>query len=314
MFTRPVTGVPAARSSQAIATIKVYAILAGLAVAALLGLLATVAWVAFTPEVPDPADTAPSAGPHAEIVARDYLAGRRTAVPVAEELDATFGGASRQVDRDERAPIAYDHVVAADASRHDLQLPDERVSYEQHRFLVADGERLFHLDVVMLLTDDGPVLAAQPSLAAAAGIDQDALPAPLDYHQAGEQLAASEEVREALTVWARAYGADDRDALRSSVGDSDASAEYVGVGGFELADDVAVLRVLPGTEEDTQVVRLQVLFADERRDGARVSAEYDLLVTQASTSLPHVVAWGPAGTTELTPTMNRIGGTAADDS
>lgn len=305
MFDRPLTAVPAQRSSSTVLRMKVYAVLGVAVLLVATSLFATVAWIAFTPEVPQAGELVPRGQAVAEIVARDFLAGRRTDVPVADEIDPTFGQLSfGQVDPATRKGIPVTSLSQLDFERQSLTSSRGTQVYEIHTFLVSSQGRLLQLDVTVLLTPDGAVLAAQPALQPYSGPQQDY--APLDYSQlvGSNGPQASQAVVEQVARWARAYATGDSAELRAVAGDQVTRGSYPGLGGFNLGGDVRVVTVVPGSAPNQLVLRVRLLLVSDSAQEVQVSTDYDLLVSDASSSLPKVVAWGPAGAPVLEPYMN----------
>lgn len=130
-----------------------------------------------------------------------------------------------------------------------------------------------------------------------------------------------EPVVQAASAWAKAFTSGDPDSLRLAVGDTGANRSYVPLVQVTVSDirvgDVAALKPSPETpvdEKPDQVVA-QVSFAvvwqgqvlGRSETPSRVT--YDVLIDQANTASPKVVAWGGAGTGEtLKPYMNAIEG------
>jgi hypothetical protein len=303
MFTRPVTAVPSQRDSQTVVKMKVYAILGAAALSAFLGVLSFVAWVVFTPDVPTAEALLPQGRAMSELVARDFLAGRTTAVPVAADVDPSFGGRTYSMRDDERREVPVTSISPLSFSRETLVTPDATQDYEIHSYLVSSRGRLLRLDVTLLITPEGPVLAAQPSLQAVPTPSESY--APLDYRQFSStgDPTVNDKVTAKVAAWAAAFSSNDAQALRDVTGDQASPGEYIGLGGFKVADTPRVLRTLP-VGESALLLRVQLLLSDVGDDGAVVSADYDVLVHDAFSELPKVVAWGPAGAPTLEPQMN----------
>jgi hypothetical protein len=172
--------------------------------------------------------------------------------------------------------------------------------------------RLMSIAVTMLLTEEGPVLGASPSLApydtSVAKYDA------LDYQtdpgfNAG---APAQPVQDKVSQWAAAYASNDGTALATLAGDPSTEVVYTGLGGFTASNisytgfiPVATVAAVNGiTFTDPQYVRVKLLLTAASPQGYAVQAEFDLLVTEAASGQPHVVAWGPAGSAPLTPFEN----------
>lgn len=135
------------------------------------------------------------------------------------------------------------------------------------------------------------------------------------------KTAKPEPVVQAASAWVKAFTSGDPDSLRLSVGDTGANRSYVPLiqvtASAIQVGDVAALKPSPETpvdEKPAQVVA-QVSFAvvwqgqvlGRSETPARVT--YDVLIDQANTASPKVVAWGGAGTGEsLKPFMNAVEG------
>ncbi|MET4144007.1 hypothetical protein [Arthrobacter sp. UYCo732] len=134
-------------------------------------------------------------------------------------------------------------------------------------------------------------------------------------------VSKTEPVEQAATAWAKAFTSGDPDALRLSVGDTGANRSYIPLVQV-TATDVRVGDVgsqkpakdAPSDKKPSQVVA-QVSFAVNWQSAPLGRGEtpsrvtYDVLIEQADTPSPKVVAWGGAGTGEsLKPFMNAVEG------
>lgn len=134
-------------------------------------------------------------------------------------------------------------------------------------------------------------------------------------------VSKTEPVEQAVNAWAKAFTSGDPDALRLNVGDTGANRSYIPLIQVTASDvrvsDVASQKPAKGDSTDkkpSQVVA-QVSFAivwqttpiGRGETPSRVT--YDVLIEQADTPAPKVVAWGGAGTGEsLKPYMNAVEG------
>lgn len=320
---RPVTAVPAAtRSSERVRKLIVNTILIVGAVSALCGVFATIAWIAFSPNVPTKDDIIPVASATAYTVATDFLAGRPTAVPVADGVDRTFGRINVRVDeRPEPLPVvslSVLEVVDGFLSGGDQGGPAQQ--YEIHRFLVGVspevGEAdefipvgsLYTLEVTMLVTRQGPVLGATPALLPYLGAD-DGVFRPIDYSQFTGPSGTSvpEASRAAIQSWAEAYTSNNAAALRQITQDGIHEEDYVGLSGFTLAEDVQIVSAVPVGDGTTLQVQVLLLVSSDRANGFESTLSYDLRVERTNTQSPAVTAWGPPGSTGLQPYQNNPG-------
>lgn len=315
MLNRPVSAVPAQRHSQKVLDLIVRALLVLGLISSVAGIVAAIAWVAFTPDVPTKSDLTSAASAEALTVAGDFLAGRPTAVAVASDIDHTFGRGNQQGGFGEPlavrtfAPLSVrDGSLAGNVAQPDGQ------RFEVHTFLVGlpgepeerarEGQpeptSLYALDVTMLLTAQGPVLAAQPALLPYEG------PASsdtrrLDYSQFTTGTEETQPlVASAVARWAQAFLSNDSDELQAVVRDPGNADPYVGIDGFTLEEAPAIVNSVPVTgEPGTRIVQVKLLVSSERANGFVTSLSYDLRVEGTSTQSPSVTAWGPPGTPDL---------------
>jgi hypothetical protein len=305
MFTRPLTAIPAQRSSAALVKLKVALILGSAMLAALLGVVSLVAWIAFTPEVPSVEDLLPRGGAHARAVAEDFLAGRKTSVPVAERVGPDFGAVPGN-PMERRGSFGHTSLTVAEVTPMAVKTDSGVREFEVHRFLVSREERLFWLDITLLLTDEGPVLGALPSLGPVPAQTKGHL--ALDYSDL-DQAPLPNHYTAVVTAWGTHFAANEPDKLWDVVVKDETSDrqlfEYVGLGGFSAGD--LQIRSVVGIPGGGYLVRVQLLLRPEGADGASVSTEYDLRLT-GNDSSARVVAWGPPGSgptlapfTNLTP-------------
>ena len=142
------------------------------------------------------------------------------------------------------------------------------------------------------------------------------------------QATPSDEVKRAVQAWAAAFTSGDPAALRLQIGDPDGTHTYLPLPGMQPADpDVGAGAWLTedgsssGVKTGQMVVRVSIplTWTGVPQDrGARSSvgfADYDVLVVDATTAAPRVVAWGGPGTgPSLTPFVNAVAGADASGS
>lgn len=135
------------------------------------------------------------------------------------------------------------------------------------------------------------------------------------------QATKTDEISQAVDAWVKAFTSGDPNVLRLAVGDTGANRSYVPLVGAAASDIrvnlVASEPMAPdadGSERPATVVA-QIEFnikwanQDVPRGQALSSVTYDVLIENADTAAPKVVAWGGAGTgEELKPYMNAVEG------
>lgn len=176
------------------------------------------------------------------------------------------------------------------------------------------------LDVPVLLTAEGPRLAASPSFSVWTG--QAGRPSGRgDYTDFnGLVTDVSEAVVNQVGQWARAYANGDSAALLAVTGDQASGHRYQGLAGFTLPDSHHAVQILSSIKVagGQLVVRARVMLARRVADGTVSGgdssgrqfvtyADFDLLVGAPTGAQPPILAWGPAGSAaELEPYSNAI--------
>lgn len=299
----PWTAIPATRSSAPILKIKFYAIIGGIGLLCLLSLISFIGFISagssstpvVTGDVTPPLDRA-----FAEQIARDMLAARPTTLPVAEGVDPTWGASSLAAN-EEPVPLGVRDIAW---SGSDYRVLNNR-AYRVHSFLVRTDTDSYQLDVTTMRSTEGlPVLVAQPALGP---VPQPAtVPKALDYAEdPGVVDTVSADIRRVTTEWATAYATGDGETLRQISNDlSSATGDYVGLGGFEVVGEPRIVTAIHAGGP-TMDLRIRVVFRSTGAKQYLMSNDFDLLVGDPDTSVPKVVAWGPAGSAiELTPYQN----------
>lgn len=289
----PWTAIPAARSSAPVLKIKLWTVLGLLVACALTGPTALVVASAAGRNVPAPPSyqTTDSTAVAAQVAA-DFLAGRTTAVPVAEGVSPDFATGPDGLEVVELTLVgSRSH---GDASR----------SWTVSRFLAqvraGAGEddsavRFLWVDVTTARASNGtPVLVAVPALTPV--LPPDTPPDPLDGRDDPTRTTSiPEPVVETVRVWATAFAENRSDELRRLTGDPDAGT-YVGLGGFTVQGDPLTPFAVQSPDGTAMILRVQVVLVADGANGYGVMNEYDVLVRRWSTQTPEIVAWGPAGT------------------
>jgi hypothetical protein len=307
------TAVPAARSRAGSLKVKLFVVLGLAGLAALAG-PATAVFVLTRP-APAPVVIGgnATADGYARTVAEDYLNARPTSVPVADNVDASFG---RTATAKDRKPLPYDGLtlVASQATPADpkTKSPEYNISKFLFEVTAEDGTRkAMKIDVTMLVTADGPVLAAEPTLRAA-DLTADKYQ-PLDYQEVAsyKEGSPSAAVSDLVAEWAKAFATGDSHRLGELVRDPDGGT-YQGLGGFTssrtpeirsyVVESPVNVQTVHGVKPHNPIyVRARVWFQSTGAEKFESSADYDLLIFDAKSDSPYVVAWGAPGSAPLTP-------------
>ena len=284
------TAVPAARSRMPLLQIRVAVILGSLVAAALLGLVSTVAWIANKPQPADLGPVTTYGRGLAEVAANSWLDGTPLAVATLNNVTLKTGSALVH------GPIAWDGF-----SRSSLPAPSGLV-YERHRFVTTiaglddKGKQTWRpvmLTVTVAFpTSSSPVLASLPSLESVTTAGSGKV---FDYTDLSDKQLPSGASAQ-LQSWVQYWVTDNRAQLKQLTGDGQPGAVYVGLGGFANGE-LSVVSSLPAGAtqygQDTWLVRARVRLIGANEYSQEM--EMDLTVIDASSGLPRVIGWGPAG-------------------
>jgi hypothetical protein len=186
----------------------------------------------------------------------------------------------------------------------------------------TSGPEMQQLDVSVLLTRQGPRLAAAPAFSAWRGLAGGS-GGNGDYSNYGSLVTdIGDPVKKQIARWAKAYVTGDSAELLAITGDQDARHRYAGLSGFTLPDSDQSVQALSSIKAfgGRLVVRVRVLLARTAPPGTVATgpqkeevpqfttfADFDLLVGAPTGAQPPVVAWGPAGSAaELEPFSNAL--------
>lgn len=311
----PWKAIPARRLSQYQVNLRVYAILLLLSFAALSGPAALLLARSGSDDAGAVAEgVADPVLLLAVQAASEFALGLSTSVVAAEGVDVAFGSDLGGID-----PLGFlpsqrrslvDGVAHADVV--------ERVS---GRYL---GGREYEMVTVKIVGESGghvlltvPVFVEGPALAAGISI----LPSPqggrtrttaLDYSDHPQRVSASGQLRRVTGEWASAWASGDAALLKRLTGDSQPGS-YLPLGGFRLEqyDIISVIdlseQVSRNEERSFQAVRVSLLMTPGSGSVSPFRVEYDLRVDNPYSDFPLITAWGPPGSSPLTPFENRIG-------
>lgn len=298
MAQRPFTAVPATRSSKRALRVKQNILIAAVLIGFLMGPLALLVSSRASSNIPTipPQIPTPTVA-FSEIVARDFIEGRATSMPVAKGVPQDLGFSSSNNAPLEGATLVFDRFSTGTVGA-------SRVTLTRFRVVTAE-QRVMNLTISTTTDSRGRlVVAALPGLTPAlfATTDELAQPAPNKDTNPTVTTEIPRPVREVAESWARAYAANDSSQLRVLVGGgSSAPSEgnYFGLGGFVSDRDPRISWAVPGPGDQAFMrVELQLSEIGEDEQGVNgftPSVELDLLVADWSTNSPRIVAWGPPG-------------------
>lgn len=288
------TAVPAARSRAAVLKVRFYVLLGGLFSVAAIGMFSAFAWLTYNPAIPDPTAATPQGQALATIVTEAFLAGEALPVPAAANIALTVGPPVEV-----HGPVVWDRFYS-------FSLAAARM--ESHRFLfnrrIPDqggqpAYELMELTVLIAIPADGnPVLAAQPQFAPASWVSSGVV---TDYSDIDSPPLPATG-RDQIKAWSLAWAAADAEKLKLLTGDPTPGVRYVGLGGYTAEDVIVVSALLAG--EDSYLVRVRLVLKGANE--STLEMDMDLTVKSASSGLPNIVGWGPAGSGVLTPADVRV--------
>jgi hypothetical protein len=142
--------------------------------------------------------------------------------------------------------------------------------------------------LVAVPTDVNPVVAARPFMEPAVYAD---LAIVADYTDSTLSTALPAPAVGQLRAWGDAWARDDSQQLKLLTGDQTPNVRYVGLGGYVL-DEMRVISALD-LGDDSFLVRIRIVLGSA--NGSILEMDMDLTVTSASSGLPKVSGWGPAG-------------------
>lgn len=229
------------------------------------------------------------------------------------------------------SPLPGGRVLAYNGSSTAAPATDKRTQQTQpdyrlntYRFTVegADGQ-LYQTSAQLVTSSQGTSLFAEPALlplpggvSDQAGSDQDAWPWP-----GVEQGTASDSFEPAIKEWADAYTSGDPAALKQAINDPNQGRTYLPLNGIKFTKiDIAQVGDLWAKGDDRQaenarpsqaLVRINVSTVDDASSSDQsAQLTYDLLLDQANSASPIVVAWGSPGA-QLSPYVNGVSAAAA---
>jgi len=289
------TAIPAARSKAVVLKVRFWSILGALLFAAGVGVFAAVSYLTFEPPFVDVEAAKPRGLAVAELAANDFLYGGALAVPAVQDQDPPAGSAVDVI-----GPVVWDRFVTS-------TLPNG-VPLEMHKFLFhrtvkapdtvnPDGQtvegkvnvQLMELSVLVAVPSDAnPAIAARPHMVPAVYAD---LAVRTDYSDSDLIETLPSAAVNQLRAWGSAWARDDSEQLKLLTGDQTADVRYVGLGGYSLNGMTVVSALEFAPDEFLVRVRVGLRGAN----GSILEMDMDLTVTAASSGLPKVVGWGPAG-------------------
>lgn len=197
------------------------------------------------------------------------------------------------------------------------------LTYEVHSFTVVSSTgRIYDTTVATVFSDaTGTQIIGQPTLIPRA---PDSTSVSITTLWPGADNAPiSPSVRDAVSVWAKAYTAGDPSALRQTVGDPDAAHSYVPLSGIQSIDNVLVVAsankpisgetVTKGQSASRVIARVtfNALWVGQTvADGQKAATlTYDVIIDKANTGSPVVTAWGgPGSGPDMVPFSNAVTG------
>jgi hypothetical protein len=170
--------------------------------------------------------------------------------------------------------------------------------------------------VVAVDSRGGGVVVTTPSLVPIAEPPANLSPVDIVTPKGWSSAVTNENIKKSIQRWADAYASGDAEELRLAVGDGSETNTYTPMTGLtSLTADVG--NAISNDNGKSMVVRVELapLWDGQKAtdEDAPATFSMDVLVAQANTGAPVVVAWGPAGEgTSLVKFGNALPGPRAD--
>lgn len=305
----------------------------------------------------DDSDYNPQGRSIADAAAYQILTGQAINIPTSENLDSDE--AQTVPNANGRVPLPYPaSSFTWDSFDHETFTNGAELTteFEVHKFLVipatpeASGARLedenvataeteeaeegqteevdpsttrtpLQLNVPVILSDDGPRLAALPSFGPweAASEQQAGISDYSDYNKSSGTVDVPSQVSSQISRWAKAYATDDRETLLSVTGDTNAEHTYIGLGNFTIPTEGSQVKIMSATSggADALILRVRVAMQngstqstdDDEGSEAPYTAnqDFDVLIGSPNSAQPTIQAWGAAGSAaSLEPYINAV--------
>lgn len=195
----------------------------------------------------------------------------------------------------------------------------ESLSYYQHNFILftsavineqgyeTSPQRFYNSSVLVALSPTrGVQVLTDPSLTpvapSVAGFTT------LDIWPGTKSANLPVPAEEAVDKWAGAYVGSDPVALRLATGDPNTDSAYTPIGGvknYEVTVTSSAYLLVPGSDNEvtTNMVATVQIALDRSGTAKYLSTlpaiTMDVLITDADSGAPNIVAWGPAGSGHL---------------
>lgn len=295
MAKRKWTAIPATRSNSVSLKAKQLALFSIFGFMAILGPISLV--ISLTSNTSTPVTS--SVGPGEEVATAkkallDYFAGIETTVPLAGSVTQNFSVDQNSESKMKFSVRSLDYIETVPNS-------DRDTNYNIHYFLLVSGENTFKVSLSTSQVDGHSVIVAGPSIEPyyMTNGNQEAI----DYTYYS-QVQYSADVSKAVQDWAEAFFTNDVEALKAAINDNN---EYVGMDGLTMVSTPKIKSYFANSASaNTYYARVVIQYSVAGAKQLILTAEYDTLVMDDGTQLPHVVAWGSAGNTPLTPYQNRV--------
>ena len=269
------SAVPAARSSSVVLKARLRLVLGLLLFSSVAGIFSLFAWIGNRPPPPPVIPPVAESTGFATSATFDWLAGKGTSLPTAENVSEDLGGNG----------VAAEGVEGVEWSSFEKFDEDGR-SFELHRFTLA-GDPPRQLLVTVEITKSGPVLAADPALVPFTDAGG---PTPAaDRSTSPSNIDTPAALSAAATDWGSAFAEDNREELANLTGDLE-QRTYVGLGGFTSTG--ARVASIADLGKGLWLARVEV---DLKKGTFTSRTSYDVLVTDGDTADPKIVSWGAPG-------------------
>lgn len=178
--------------------------------------------------------------------------------------------------------------------------------FETHSFTVARGDQLFAVAVQVAVDGSASAMATStPTLTPIVNADVNG---QIASWFGLDSVSPPEAVADAVTAWANAFTSGDPDELRRAVQDKNPDHTFVPLTGVTSVASTSITAAadVPTGDENVKptqmIIRVELSVwwngeepADDAQSKKPAPITYDLLIEDADTASPYVVAWGPVG-------------------
>ncbi len=286
--------IPVQRISPRALKIRSNIILGALLLSSLLGILAFLRH-SYIIQVPSAASVPDNYQAFAKTAAYDYLNDIPFNLPLAQGVSANLQNPNQQ-------PTAPTVTIPYQTLTYKS---DYFNSYNNQHFVidgffVQESNQIQIIWITILITPSGPVLGAEPNITN--NTTPPSVPNQFAYQNPGTNLPQT--IYNQINLWVSAYATNNQTELYSLTGDTQ-QRSYTGIGGYQSVGNPTINSYT--IMNNNIVVNITFTMQSLSNSKSVLTEGFDLLITNITTQLPNIAAWGPPGVgNALKPFVNAI--------